>query len=125
MYGFWFWLHFGCAWLSAAGFLLRGAWMITDSPLRRTRAARVLPHVVDTVLVTSALALALGSGRGPFGEPWLVAKFAALLAYIGFGLVAFRFGRSRRVRIAAFVAAIVSVAYILAVAHQRAVLPFL
>lgn len=125
MYGFWFWLHFGCAWLSAAGFLLRGAWMIGDSPLRGTRAARVLPHVVDTVLVASALVIAIGSGRGPFGERWLVAKFLALLAYIGFGLVAFRFGRSRRVRVAAFFAAILSVAYILAVAHLRTSLPFL
>ena len=125
MYGFWFWLHFGCAWLSAAGFLLRGFWMMVDSPLRLMRPVRVLPHVVDTVLVTSALVLAFSSGRGPFGEPWLIAKFAALIAYVGFGLVAFRFGRSRGVRIAAFLAAIVSVGYILAVAHQRTLLPFL
>lgn len=125
MYGFWFWLHFSCAWLSAAGFLLRGAWMIAESPLRQTRAARVLPHVVDTVLVSSALVLAYASGRGPFGEPWLVAKFAALLAYIGFGLVAFRFGRTRRVRILAFGAAVGSVGYLLAVAHRRTLLPFL
>ncbi|MEE4299360.1 MAG: SirB2 family protein [Pseudomonadales bacterium] len=124
MYGFWFWLHFSCAWLSATGFLLRGVWMIADSPLRETRGARVLPHVVDTVLVTSALVLAFASGRGPLGEPWLVAKFAALLAYIGFGLVAFRFGRNRPVRILAFVAAIGSVAYILTVAHLRTVYPF-
>lgn len=124
MYGFWLWLHLGCAWLSAAGFLLRGGWMILESPLREARAARVLPHVVDSVLLISAAVLAVSSGRGPFGEPWLVAKFAGLLAYIGFGLVAFRFGPTRGVRIAAFLAAIVSVGYILTVAHQRVVFPF-
>lgn len=124
MYGYWFWLHVGCAWLSATGFLLRGMWMIADSPLRQTRAARVLPHVVDTLLLTSALVIAVASGRGPLGEPWLVAKFLALLLYIGLGLLAFRFGPTRRVRVGAFLAALGVVAYLLAVAHARSVLPF-
>lgn len=123
VYGVVYWVHVTCAWLSVAGFLLRGVWMVTGSPLRATRPARVLPHVLDTVLLGAAIVLATLSARWPFAVDWLTAKFLALLLYIGLGLVAFRFGRTPRVRIAAFLGAAGTAGYILAVAYTRAVLP--
>jgi uncharacterized membrane protein SirB2 len=47
-------LHIGCVMLSGAGFLLRGLWMLADSPWLQRPGVRVLPHLVDTVLLTSA-----------------------------------------------------------------------
>lgn len=119
MYGFWYALHVGCVVLSTAGFLLRGVWMLVDSPLRTSRPARVLPHVVDSLLLLGALGLAATLGARPFAQPWLTAKVLALLAYIGLGMVAFRFGRTKRVRATAFVAAIGVVAYLVAVALTK------
>lgn len=119
MYGFFYALHAGCVVLSIGGFLLRGAWMLTDSPLRATRAARVLPHVVDSFLLLGALGLTTTLGAWPFAQPWLTAKVLALVAYIGLGMVAFRFGPTKRVRATAFGAAIGVVVYLVAVALTK------
>ena len=123
MYEFWYALHVGCVVLSIAGFLLRGVWMLVDSPLRATRPARVLPHVVDSFLLVGAVGLLLTLGVRPFVQPWLTAKVLALLAYVGLGLVAFRFGRSRPVRALAFAGALATLAYLVAVALTKDPLP--
>ena len=50
-------LHVTCVILSGLGFGLRGAWMLMDSPRLQHRLARTLPHVVDSLLLGSALTL--------------------------------------------------------------------
>lgn len=89
-------LHIAAALASGAGFALRGAWMLVDSPRLGARWVRVVPHAVDTLLLASALALVFASGQSPGALPWLNAKIVALLAYIGCGLFALRRGRSDR-----------------------------
>ena len=124
MFDFWYDVHVTCAVLSVGGFVLRGTWMMLDHPLRRARLVRVLPHLVDTLLLVAALTLAALTAQWPFAVPWLTAKLLALLLYIGFGLIALRFGRTPFERATAFGAALVCVAYIVAVALTRQVLPF-
>jgi len=123
MYSFWYWLHVVSVYVSLAGFVLRGVWMLNDSPLRLTRPARILPHLIDTLLLVGAVGLAVSLSRYPFAEGWLTAKLLALLAYIGLGVVAFRAGRTRGVRAVAFVAALVAFGYLLAVSYTRQVWP--
>lgn len=112
-------LHVGCAALSIAGFAARGALMLRGSPLLDTRFARVAPHIVDTVLLASALWLAWAIGQVPFVHGWVTAKVFALLAYIVLGSLALRHGRTRAVRAAAFVAALAAAGYIISVALTR------
>ena len=118
-------LHVGCAVLSITGFAARGMLMLRDSPLLGARWLRIAPHVVDTVLLASALGLAWMSGQYPFAQSWLTAKLVALLAYIAFGTVALKRGRSKPVRTAAFALALVTVLYIVSVALTRNPLGFL
>lgn len=113
------WLHVGCAVLSLAGFAARGLLMLRGSPLLATRFARIAPHVVDTVLLASALALSWQLGQYPFMHGWLTAKVIALAGYIAFGSIALRRGRTLRVRAAALVLALGCAAYIVAVALAR------
>lgn len=113
------WLHVGCAALSLASFAARGALMLRDSPLLATRFARIAPHVVDTVLLASALVLSWQLGQYPFVHGWLTAKVIALAGYIVFGSIALRRGRTPRVRAAALVLALGCAAYIVAVALAR------
>ena len=112
-------VHVGSALLSVAGFVLRGVWMLQDSPLLRARATRILPHVVDTLLLVSAIALALRIAQYPFVHAWLTAKVLALLAYIVLGSLALKRGRTRRARGFAFAAALGVFLYIVAVAITR------
>ena len=66
-------VHVGAAALSIAGFALRGAWMLRSPQRLSERWVRIVPHVIDTVLLASALWLAWQLGaEGTRG--WLWAK---------------------------------------------------
>ena len=115
-------LHVSSAILSISGFALRGYWMLSDNPLLTRRLAKVLPHVIDTLLLGSAVGMLLLLNISPFQYDWLSAKIIALLRYIALGLVALRFGRTRRVRAAAYGMALLTAGYIVAVACTRSAL---
>ena len=112
-------VHVGCAALSITGFAVRGGLMLADSPLLQSRFARIAPHVVDTVLLLSAIWLAWTLGQVPFVHGWLTAKVIALIAYILLGAVALRRGRTKAARATAFAAALLTAAYIVTVALTR------
>lgn len=117
-------LHLSCVVLSGAGFVLRGLWMMRNSPMLARRWVRVLPHVVDTALLASAIALAVALGQYPLVDGWLTAKLAGLIAYIVLGSIALKRGRTPKTRIWAFCGALLVLAYIVAVALTKSVLPF-
>lgn len=114
--------HIALAYLTVAGFVIRGVWALTDSPLRQEKWVRIAPHVVDTLLLTLGVIMAIHLSISPFSG-WLAAKLVGLLLYIGFGVVTMRAG-NRRVQLFGFVAALVSVLYIFAVAVTRSPWPF-
>jgi uncharacterized membrane protein SirB2 len=105
-------------------FFLRGLWMMAAPEKLAARWVRVVPHVIDTVLLVSAIALAVTTAQYPFAQPWLTAKVLALLVYIVLGTVAIRRGRTRRVRIIAWMLALAVFGYIVAVAHTRDAFPW-
>jgi uncharacterized membrane protein SirB2 len=112
-------LHIACAILSISLFVLRGALMLAESPWQRNLAMRYLPHAVDTVLLTSALMLTTIVHQYPFANGWLTAKVVLLTAYIVLGSIALKRGRTRRVRVAALVAALLAVAFLVSVARAH------
>lgn len=116
-------IHVGCVILTGAFFAIRGVWMIADSALLQRRWVKRLPPVIDTVLLASAIWLAVQLHQYPFVHPWLTAKVLALFAYIGFGMLALTYGRTKPVRIVSLIAALLCYGYIVAVALTRDPLP--
>lgn len=116
--------HMGCAAVSGSLFLLRGAWMLRASPRLEQRWVKVAPHLVDTLLLGSAIILAAWSGQYPFAQGWLTAKVLALLGYIVLGTIALKRGRTRAVRAGAFIGALALFGYIVAVAVTKQPNPF-
>ncbi|MGB8147155.1 MAG: SirB2 family protein [Azonexus sp.] len=112
-------LHVTCVVLSGLGFALRGWWMLNDSSLLRARLTRVVPHVVDTLLLGSALLMAWQSSQYPFAQGWLTAKFFGLLAYILCGTMALKRARTKGRRVMFLVLALLAYAYIVGVALTR------
>jgi uncharacterized membrane protein SirB2 len=112
-------LHVACVVLSGLGFALRGWWMLNDSSLLRARLTRVVPHVVDTLLLGSALLMAWQSSQYPFAQGWLTAKFFGLLAYILCGTMALKRARTKGRRVMFLVLALLAYAYIVGVALTR------
>lgn len=112
-------LHVTFAALSGMLFFLRGIWMLSGSAQPQQRWIRIVPHLVDTLLLGSALVLVVWSGQYPFAQPWLTAKLIALIAYIGLGVIALKRAKTQPVRIAAFIGALAAFGYILMVAVTR------
>lgn len=112
-------IHVGSIILSYLLFLTRGIWMMQDSAKLQQRWVKILPHIIDTVLLTSAIALVVTLQQSPLSDSWLSAKVIGLLLYICLGMVAMRFGKTRKTKIIAWVAAQCVFAYIVLVALTK------
>jgi len=118
-------LHLATIALTLALFLLRGAWMMADSPRLQARWVRIVPHINDTLLLASGIGLAVLLQQYPLVHGWLSAKFFALIAYIVLGTIALKRGKTMGQRIAAWIAALLVFGYMAAVAVAHDPVPFL
>ena len=112
-------IHMSAVVISGAGFFARGLGMLNDAAWVKHRVAKTLPHLVDTVLIVSALWLAWILRLTPTNAPWIGAKIVGLFVYIGIGMVALRFGRTKAVRGGAWLLAMLTFAYIVSVAITK------
>ena len=117
-------LHVTCVVLSISGFLVRGVWMIRESPWLQKKWVRVAPHIIDTILLVSAILLAIQIQQYPFVQNWLTAKVLALIAYIVIGAIGIKYGSTKKIRVSAWLVAIAIFLYIVLVAFTHQVLPF-
>ncbi len=112
-------IHVSSVMLSYLLFLTRGVWMIRASAQLQQRWVKIMPHVIDTVLLVSAIMLAILIQQDPLVNSWLTAKIVGLLVYIGLGMVALRFGKTRAVKISAWIMAQITFIYIVLVALTK------
>ena len=89
-------VHIACVILSGSGYLIRGLWMIRESLWLQKKWVRVLPHVIDTTLLGSAILLAIQLQQYPFIQGWLTAKVLALIAYIVIGAIGLKYGKTKK-----------------------------
>ncbi len=123
-------LHVTCVVLSISGFCLRGGLLLRRKSALATwhggrRWLRALPHLNDSLLLGTAIALAVVLGQYPLVDDWLTAKIFGLLAYILLGALALKPGRDPRLRLAAGLAAVVVFGWIVSVALSKYPLGFL
>lgn len=116
-------IHMTCALVSYSLFFLRGVWRFTGSSQLERPWVRIVPHVNDTVLLLAAIGLAFTVAAYPGMHAFLAAKVAGLLIYIALGLAAFRFARTRRGQMTAWLLAQAVFFYIVAVAISKSPLP--
>ncbi|MGB5622882.1 MAG: SirB2 family protein [Gammaproteobacteria bacterium] len=113
-------LHVSCAAISLGLFVLRGWWMMSDPARLQVRWVRIVPHVVDTLLLASAIGLTFLIQQWPLRHAWLTAKVLGLVVYIVLGTIALKRGSTRTVRIGAFFAALAVFAWIVVTARLHA-----
>ena len=112
-------VHIGCAVLTIVLFVLRGGLMLVESTWQRNVVLRYLPHVVDTLLLTSALMLTTVIHQYPFSTGWVTMKVVLLVIYIVLGSIALKRGRTKAIRVAALVAALVTIGFLVTVARAH------
>lgn len=110
------------AYLTVIGFVVRGVWAISGSALGQQKVARVLPHLIDTLLLALGITMAIQLGLS-LTSGWLAAKLVGLCAYIGFGVLTLR-ARSKSLQLVGFTGALLSVGYIFSVAFSRSAWPY-
>lgn len=112
-------LHQTAAGLSILGFTVRLGGHLCGAAWVHGRAAKTLPHALDTVLLLSALGLVWQLQLPVMQSPWLQAKLLGLLAYILLGMLALGTRLPRRWRAAAGGAAWLTVAWMVSVALSK------
>jgi uncharacterized membrane protein SirB2 len=117
-------IHMSCAALSITGFVLRWIWMLNDSRLLNARASKIVPHIVDTLLLLSAIALVAIVGFQA-NAAWISTKILSLIVYIVLGTFALKRGRSKGTRTVTGILAIIVFAFIASVARTHDPLGFL
>ena len=112
-------VHIACAILTITLFVLRGGLMLANSSWQQNVVLRYLPHAVDTVLLTTALMLTTVIHQFPFAVDWLTAKVVLLVVYIVLGSIALKRGRTKSIRVAAFILALATIGYLVTVARAH------
>jgi len=114
-------IHVTCVALTICSFSLRYYWMLTDNPRLQGGFARTLPHIIDTLLLVSAVGLCLILTQYPLLNQWLTAKVLGLTAYIALGTMALKSGRTKRVKVMSGLGAYLCLTYILGVTFTKSV----
>ena len=122
-YGVLLFIHVGTVIISIAGFVIRGIWMMQSSSLLQQRWVRTAPHINDSLLLVSAIALVVITSQYPGPSSWVNAKIVALVVYILLGIVALNRGKTMQVRVTAWVLALVVYAYMVLVAFSKSAFP--
>jgi uncharacterized membrane protein SirB2 len=99
-------LHLTLVAVSVLFFVVRFVLHMRASSIMDKKFIKIAPHVIDTFLLLSGLALCFIIQQFPFVEPWLTEKIIAVAAYIALGIMAFKADRSKLFKFFAFIGAI-------------------
>jgi uncharacterized membrane protein SirB2 len=112
-------LHIFAVLLSGGLFLLRGLMLSLGAKWPLSGPVRHLTMTVDTLLLLSAITLAVLLHQYPFVHGWLTAKVLLLVVYIVLGVQALKLTNSRAKRIGFWLAALIVYAFIISIARAH------
>ena len=99
-------LHMTAVGLSILLFVFRFIWSQFDASVLSKKWVKILPHIVDTVLLASAIWLCVILSQYPFVNAWLTFKVVGVVLYIVFGLFALKKAKTTMGKRSFFVAAL-------------------
>ncbi|MDD5323031.1 MAG: SirB2 family protein [Methylococcales bacterium] len=109
--------------LSIFSFVGRVILSETHPAILKQKLFKITPHIIDTLLLLSGIALVFQGGWLYANYGWIIAKIAALFGYIGLGVVVMH--NRGTIRWLAFIGAMACFVYIGIVAVTKNALFFL
>lgn len=109
-------IHMTAVVLSGLFFMLRGGWLLQGSPQLQKKWIKISPHVIDTILLFSAIAMLVVAQYFP---AWVHVKMTLLLVYIGLGLMAFKKAKTAGQKVGFLVSALLVYMFIISVAVTK------
>jgi uncharacterized membrane protein SirB2 len=91
-------IHLATIVLSVVLFLTRFALNAKQSPMLQKTWLKILPHIIDTLLLVSAATLCVLLHQYPFVDPWVTEKLLALIMYVFMVTLALKLGRTSFIR---------------------------
>lgn len=116
--------HLLMAVLSVSFLIVRFVLSLKSAAILQRKFFKIAPHVIDSLLLLSALMLMITINQYPFVHAWLTEKLLALLAYIALGVMAFK-GRTAAIRWLCFLGALgwLALVFRVAITKQPVFLP--
>ena len=99
-------LHLTAVVLSILFFIFRFVWAQFDATVLAKKWIKIFPHIIDTMLLGSALWLCVILSQYPFVNAWLTFKLFGVVLYIVFGLFALKKAKTAAGRWGFFIAAL-------------------
>lgn len=109
-------LHMTAVALSGLLFMVRGLWLLQGSAQLQAKWVKITPHVVDTLLLVSAIAMLVVAQQFPV---WVHVKITLLVVYIGLGLMAFKKAKTQGQKLTFLLAAVVVYVFLISVALTK------
>lgn len=113
-------IHLTTIVLSVVSLLLRYLLNVMQSPMLQKKWLKILPHIVDSVLLASAVSLCVLLEQYPFVDGWVTEKLLALVMYVFMASLALKLGKTPFIRGMGLVGALSWITYagIIAVSKQ-------
>lgn len=99
-------IHLAAIFISVSLFILRFVWLLRSSVLLQAKWVKILPHVVDTILLASAATLCVLIAQYPLVDTWLTQKLLFVILYILMGFLTLKWARTAVLRWFGFIGAL-------------------
>lgn len=109
-------LHMTAVALSGLLFMVRGLWLLQGSAQLQAKWVKITPHVIDTLLLVSAIAMLVVLQQFP---AWVHVKITLLVVYIGLGLMAFKKAKTQGQKLTFLLAAVAVYVFLISVALTK------
>ncbi|WP_297921724.1 SirB2 family protein [uncultured Agitococcus sp.] len=109
-------LHMTAVALSGLLFMVRGLWLLQGSTQLQAKWVKITPHVIDTLLLVSAIAMLVVLQQFP---AWVHVKITLLIVYIGLGLMAFKKAKTQGQKLTFLLAAVAVYVFLISVALTK------
>ncbi|MEE4245620.1 MAG: SirB2 family protein [Kangiellaceae bacterium] len=89
-------IHVAVVSLAFVTLLVRGFWLITQSAMMQVKLVKILPHVLDTLLIISTVLLVIETKMYPFVVDFVTIKLFLFVAYIVVRVIAFKKAKTKQ-----------------------------
>jgi len=111
-------LHVTFVTASVLLFVLRFFWHTMDAAIGKQKWVKIVPHIIDTLLLLSIVALLLEWQQWPWETAWLSNKLLGLIGYIAFGFVAMK-AKTKAMAYGGFIIALGWIGFLFHVAYSK------
>jgi len=112
-------LHMTLAVLSISLFTLRFIWTLANSSRLQSKWVKITPHIIDTLLLTFGVVMAVQYSINPIEQLWFGEKLLAVAAYIFTGYFTLKLARNKPMQIIGYLGAMGWVMLIVRLAMSR------